>query len=424
MARSNTGSTSNRLSDANVPFSGNPVTIAGWIYPANLTNTFCLALVGAAAGATGHGLLLDGANTYGHGAARVVALPGTGNQTAGSASAVASANTWNHIALTASANNNRQAWLNGVTGTANTTSVTPASWNHTDVGAINIGSILYPLNGRCAEVSMWDVALSAAEMLSLAKGCPPLLIRPNNLVRYWPIYGAGTETCRISGNTLTVTGTMAKAEHPPTLLQPTLPILGHRALASGAIQGTSTISFAAATAALLGSGAMSATSTLTFAPTGTMVGSGELTGATSSLTFSPTGTMEGFFGISGTSSLDFSTSTPELLGSGSMSGASTLDFSTSATMVADGAMSGATTLVFDATGDLTGLLPGAMSATSSFSFSMSSPDLTGAGAMSGTTALTFTAAQAGTAEYPYGNMVAGALMNTSYSLTLGKDYYQ
>lgn len=234
---------------------------------------------------------------------------------------------------------------------------------------------------------------------------------------------------------------------------------------SGAMTGTSSLTFAAANATLLGAGAMSGTSSLTFSTTATMVGSGAMSG-TSTMTFTPstpellgagamTGTsaiafavadaniigdapisgsssltfavadavVTGFTQITGSSSLSFSTSTPELLGSGAMSGTSTLDFSTSATLTGTAELSGTSTLSFGIEGNLTGLAPGAMSGTSSLSFSTSSASLLGAGAMSGTSSLTFTAAQAGTVDYPYGNMVATAMMQITLDLSLGKDYY-
>jgi hypothetical protein len=43
--------------------------------------------------------------------------------------------------------------------------------------------------------------------------------------------------------------------------------------------------------------------------------------------------------------------------------------------------------------------------------------------MSGTSSLTFTVMNGGSDGYPYGNMIAGAMMSLTYDLTLGKEYW-
>jgi hypothetical protein len=43
------------------------------------------------------------------------------------------------------------------------------------------------LNGSLAEVGIWNAALTAAEVLSLARGMSPSLIRPQSLTIYAPL---------------------------------------------------------------------------------------------------------------------------------------------------------------------------------------------------------------------------------------------
>jgi hypothetical protein len=47
-------------------------------------------------------------------------------------------------------------------------------------------------DGLLAEVAIWNIALSDAEIKLLSKGVSPLMIRPANLKGYWPIFGTGT----------------------------------------------------------------------------------------------------------------------------------------------------------------------------------------------------------------------------------------
>ncbi len=223
MARSNTASTSNWLSNATAPVTANPVSFSCWFYPNNLTADSCLVAVSDAAASSYHALLFDGANDYGAGDNKLII--DNSSAFASSSTTVASANTWNHAASVNATFSSRIAYLNGVAGTENTATVGPSGYNHTDVGAIRSTTTTFnPLDGRVAEVGIWDAALTAAEVLSLSKGVSPLFIRPNNLLRYWPIVGRGTETCLISGQTLTVNGTMAQAEHCP-VFRPAPPLL-------------------------------------------------------------------------------------------------------------------------------------------------------------------------------------------------------
>lgn len=76
-----------------------------------------------------------------------------------------------------------------------------------------------PFDGRIAEVAAWTVALSDAEMVALAKGVCPLLIRRADLKIYTPIWAVGASTDEVdfsgAGLNLTVNGTLNLADHAP-----------------------------------------------------------------------------------------------------------------------------------------------------------------------------------------------------------------
>jgi hypothetical protein len=97
---------------------------------------------------------------------------------------------WNHIAGTFSLNS-RIAYLNGINATPDTTSVsitTPLIILVNDQRYSFQGN-LFDLfgNANYAEVGIWNTALTADEIASLAKGMTCDKIRPQNLVFYSPL---------------------------------------------------------------------------------------------------------------------------------------------------------------------------------------------------------------------------------------------
>ena len=70
----------------------------------------------------------------------------------------------------------------------NTTNRTPAFLAETVIGARRVSTILGAyFNGKIAEVGIWNAALTAQEVASLAKGMTCDKIRPQSLVSYVPI---------------------------------------------------------------------------------------------------------------------------------------------------------------------------------------------------------------------------------------------
>lgn len=230
MARSNTGSASNRFTNASAPVTAAPATLACWFKPANLTACNNLLFVTNSTFNNYFGLEFDGANLNGQGDDVVLADTTNSTSTFGVSGTGGTAGSWMHCAAVFTSATSRQAFMNGVGGTVNTTSKTPTSLTVTHVGSLSTFS---PLNGSMCEAAIWNVALSADEILSLSKGVCPLLIRPQKLLRYWPLWGNGTEASRfLTNSTLTLVGTMAKAEHAP-IFMPRMPLLGIEVAGAG-----------------------------------------------------------------------------------------------------------------------------------------------------------------------------------------------
>jgi hypothetical protein len=110
----------------------------------------------------------------------------------------------------------RKAYLDGVASTANTTNLTPSGINQATIGVNKPSSgPALPFTGSIAEVGLWNVALSDAEMAMLGAGMSPLGVRLDALVDYWPLIGVySPEIDRMSNaNVMSLTGAPTQAAH-------------------------------------------------------------------------------------------------------------------------------------------------------------------------------------------------------------------
>ena len=99
-----------------------------------------------------------------------------------------SASTWQHAAGVFLSSTSRTAYLNAASAVTNTVVATPTNLNASTIGARYASNVLGTfMNGRIAEVGIWNAALTAAEIASLAKGMTCDKVRPQNLVFYAPL---------------------------------------------------------------------------------------------------------------------------------------------------------------------------------------------------------------------------------------------
>jgi hypothetical protein len=188
---------------------GVPLTLACWFNPDNITTNFIAMSISANTGTERHILQLAGAVA---GDPVRAQSSGGGTTVQGSSATGYSASTWQHAAARFSANNNRRAYLNGVSGTVNTGSVTPTGLNRTNIGCSYAAGVTATfMAGLVAEVGIWNVALDDAEIVALYKGFRCSLIRPKNLVFYAPIIREVDDYAR--GVSLTTYGAVVAA-HP------------------------------------------------------------------------------------------------------------------------------------------------------------------------------------------------------------------
>lgn len=138
--------------------------------------------------------------------------------------------TWTHVGGVFASNASRTSYMDGVASTPDTTSVNVTA-DSLRVGArVSAGSEGVYFNGDLAHVAIWAAALSTAEMLMLAKGLSPLLIRPGALLRYFPMDDNSLDLYDvIGGYRLARNGTPSIANfkraftYPPTRFDRALP---------------------------------------------------------------------------------------------------------------------------------------------------------------------------------------------------------
>lgn len=198
---------------------GMPLSIAAWFNPDNVTTSGFLVAV--------H---LDNNDSYGLRASGATAGdPVTAIQVAGgvSASAVSStgytAGSWHHACAVFTSSTLRAAYRNGASKGTNATANAPAASTGVTVGGNGVPTTptaLFP--GLIAEIGVWNVALSDAEVALLATGELPSFVRPDDLVAYWPLIGnTSPEVDLVDGVNLTISGSPAAAAHPTMIVRST-----------------------------------------------------------------------------------------------------------------------------------------------------------------------------------------------------------
>ena len=163
--------------------SGYPCSYSAWIKPTNLTTVGYVVNI-ADKSVTNHqlGLLV---NYQTDGCIKAVGYSGSFN------TAIASTNmtvgVWNHAAATFTNSTLRAAYHNGGSKGIATTSITPTGLDRTCIGRAGDSTPGIYLLGEIAEVGIWDIALSDADVAMLGKGFSPLSVKPINLVAYFPL---------------------------------------------------------------------------------------------------------------------------------------------------------------------------------------------------------------------------------------------
>ncbi len=133
-----------------------------------------------------------------------------------------SINTWHHAAGVWAATNDRAVYIDGGSKGTDSDNAAPSGIDRTSIGRFGDDSPGTYMSGRIAEAAIWNVALTDAEVLSLAKGFSPLFVHPQNLVAYWPLIRDLND--RVGGYTMVASGTTVSA-HVPKIINPAPPFI-------------------------------------------------------------------------------------------------------------------------------------------------------------------------------------------------------
>lgn len=114
---------------------------------------------------------------------------------------------WQHAAGVWTNTTDRASFLNGAYKGTDTNSVPDpgATLDSFTIGATGLGTL--PMFGLIAHASIWNIALSDAEVFQLAAGVHPMSVRRGNLIFYLPMTTASApQVDLVGGRTLTING--------------------------------------------------------------------------------------------------------------------------------------------------------------------------------------------------------------------------
>lgn len=186
-----------------------PLTLACWMNGDDVANPGELLAIGGESGATGHEFILR-VNT-----SNLWALTNAGTAAWATGTTTLSNGTWYHACAVFASSTSRSIYTNGTDKQTNTTSKVPSAAfiERTRIGRrVADDAFTAYYDGQIAECCVWNVALTDAEVASLATGISPLLIRPGNLTHYWPLIRGLQD--HINVYDMTVNGGASVATHP------------------------------------------------------------------------------------------------------------------------------------------------------------------------------------------------------------------
>jgi len=200
----------NKFLTTSVPVTAVPLTVACWFYANNNTANHALVVLEDAGGT--HRFDLQALGAVANDPIQCGAASGAAGSNARTSTGF-SANTWNHACGVQSATNSRAAYLNAGGQGSNTAVQAPIGISVAKIGAVNVsGANSNFFNGLIAEVGIWNAALTAAEIASLAKGMTCDKVRPQSLAFYAPLVSDLIDAK--GGRTITNNNGATVANHP------------------------------------------------------------------------------------------------------------------------------------------------------------------------------------------------------------------
>jgi hypothetical protein len=196
------------------PITAVPITLSVWFRSDSLSANQVIFGIFASSSTSDH-LMLRADGAQGGDPVRLQFA----NQTAVTTTGY-STTAWHHAAGAAISTTLRHVWIDGGSKGTNTTSVNPnlAITNRTTAGRADDNTPGGYFNGRIRDAAAWNVELTDAEIAVLATGFSPLLVRPESLVFYAPLWGRHTtEPAPISGYSATHVNAPPYSAQEPSL---------------------------------------------------------------------------------------------------------------------------------------------------------------------------------------------------------------
>jgi len=219
MSRNFDGSTTDLRKGSATPYTV-PMTVSAWIKP-DVAVPLVDHIIWLQSDSTGDELFklqLEGSSSTesDRGKIRWVSRAGAVSSIAQTTTGV-SADVWHHVCGVEASTTDRRVFIDGGSKGTDTTSSTPGTIQRIRVGVAELSASDF-FDGDISQIAIWDVALTDAEIASLAAGVSPLRMRRDSLVAYWPIGGNQDPEPNIIGsgaNELDVRNAPPKTEEPP-----------------------------------------------------------------------------------------------------------------------------------------------------------------------------------------------------------------
>lgn len=195
----------NQYLSASAPLTAAPITFSCWVRPLT-TLSGDRALIELTAGSTGHVFLFYAAG----GLLSFFVNTSTFTQIQGGN---ISLDTWHHCVAIEASTTSRFIYLNGTQTATGGVSKEPLGITELNIAADKRNNTLgLYMPGQIADAGVWNVALTAAEIASLAKGVTCNRVRPQSLKFYAPLV-RNLQDVRDS-RTITNNNTATVANHP------------------------------------------------------------------------------------------------------------------------------------------------------------------------------------------------------------------
>jgi len=211
MARLLDNTQSEYLEDSSAVGTTAPMTVAGWGYEDQGINS-CTFCIGQASSSFPFWIVYFAGYTVGDPITYDIRTS-TGRATVSTSSGFTQ-NTWHHFAGVWTSATSHAVFIDGGSkGTDSTNVGTLSGVTLTAIGAKHANSVGVHFSGRLAELAIWSVALSDAEVALLAKGLCPLFIQPHNIIAYWKLLRSDND--HFGAYNMTPYNSPTWADHPP-----------------------------------------------------------------------------------------------------------------------------------------------------------------------------------------------------------------